>query len=393
MEDSQSPPEDLQVEDYRPPAEKLELDAKERTGAIRKIFVITQSHLDIGFTKPPDQVARDYKRQIDTALRMTRENPDFRWTIESAWMLEEWLKRTDDPAQVEELGKYLREGRMGLATAFASMHSGVMAPEQFNRLVYQNDVPGFSWAFPRILQGSKVKYLVTGLNLGFGGGNSLGMGKNPFYWVGPDGSRVLTWFTNSAYIEGHFWKLANLAEAENAVPRRLAWLERNGYKYDAYLLMASVSDNVDPERFLPVLQGIREWNRKHPELPIQMALAEEFFAHLTQKYGDQFPEVRGDSSGHWDRVKLSAPELTGRLREAYNLWRQLSRYSRASPSLGTISRKPGERCWSTPSIRGARQVPAGRTITAVGKPTGITWRIMPLPCRVIRTRSSSSPTP
>jgi hypothetical protein len=326
----------LGAQEPPPPQKKYELPAEQRTGTIRRVFVICDSHLDIGFTKPPDQVARDYKTQIDTAIRLARENDDFRWTIESTWMLEEWLRRTDDEALIDELGKFLREGRFGLGVTFATMHSGLMAPEESNRLVYlgeqfrrrfgltapvayQDDVPGFTWAYPRILAGSGVKYLIMGLNLGFGGGNTLGMGKDPFWWVGPDGSRVLTWFTYSSYIEGYYWKLTSLKEAEQAVPRRLAWLERNGYPYDAYLLHASVSDNEDPQKAYHTLLGIREWNRKHPELPMQMAIAEDFFEYLIQKYGDKFAEVPGDSAGHWEIVKLGAPEVASRMREGANL--------------------------------------------------------------------------
>ena len=326
----------LGAQEPPPPQKKYELPAQERTGTIRKVFVVCSNHLDIGFTKPPDQVARDYKTQIDTAIRLARENPDFRWTIESSWMLEEWLRRTDDEAQVNQLGKLLRDGRFGLGVTFANMHSGLMAPEESNRLVYlgeqfrrrfgiegsvayQDDVPGFTWAFPRILAGSRVKYLIEGLNLGFGGGNSLGMGKDPFWWVGPDGSRVLTWFTYSSYIEGYYWKMTSLKDAEQAIPRRLAWLEHNGYPYDAYFLHASVSDNEDPQKAYGVLLGIRDWNRKHPELPMQMAIAEDFFNYLIPKYGDKFAEVPGDSSGHWENVKLGAPEVASRMREDSNL--------------------------------------------------------------------------
>jgi len=203
---------------------KFELAADQRTGTIRRIFVVCHSHLDIGFTRPPDEVARDYKENIDEAIRLTRQNPDFRWTIESAWMIEEWLRRTGDPALVAELGNLLRAGKMGIGMAFANMHSGLMGAEETNRLnylgqkfrakwglksavAYQNDVPGFTWAYPRVFAGSGVKRLVTGLNLFIGGGNSLGVSQNPFYWIGPDGARVLTYFTYDSYVEGYRWKL------------------------------------------------------------------------------------------------------------------------------------------------------------------------------------------
>ena len=57
-------------------------------------------------------MARDYKDNIDAAIRLTRDHPDFRWTIESAWMLEEWLRRTEDESLVTELGNMLRQGRI-----------------------------------------------------------------------------------------------------------------------------------------------------------------------------------------------------------------------------------------------------------------------------------------
>jgi hypothetical protein len=318
---------------------KFELPAEQRTGSIKRILVLAHSHLDIGFTLPPDQVARDYKDSIDAAMRLARENPDFRWTIESSWMLGEWLRRTTDKKQIEELGRLLHDGRFALGAALANMHSGLVGEEEMNRLVYlgesfrrrfgiaaevayQNDVPGFSWAYPRVFAGSSVKYLVTGLNLFIGGGNNLGVRNTPFYWVGPDGSRVLTWFTYDSYVEGYRWNVtsrASLAEMEKTVPRRLAWLEQNGYPYDTYLLMASVGDNADPMHAYRTLTKIREWNRQHPELPMQMCTAEEFFHYIVGKYGTKFREAAGDATGHWEPVKLGAPEVAARMREASSL--------------------------------------------------------------------------
>jgi hypothetical protein len=322
----------------QPADSRYELPPERRTGAIRRIFVLCHSHLDIGFTRPPDEVARDYKDNIDAAIRLTRENADFKWTIESAWMLEEWLRRTQEETSVAELGKMLRDGRMSLGVAFANMHSGLMGAEESNRMVYlaerfrrrfgvhsavafQNDVPGFTWAYPRIFAGSGVKRLITGLNLFIGGGNSLGAGKNPFYWVGPDGSRVLTYFTYDSYVEGSRWKLGGrypIEELERSVPRRLAWLEANGYRYGTYLLMASPGDNSHPMGAFRILQRIREWNAKHPELPMKMATPEEFFDYLISKYGDQFPSASGDSAGFWETVKLKVPEAAARMRQTSN---------------------------------------------------------------------------
>ena len=166
-----------------------------------------------------------------------------------------------------------------------------------------------------------IKRLITGLNLFIGGGNNLGVANNPFYWVRPDGSRVLTYFTYDSYVEASRWKLGGrftMSELERSLPRRLSWLERNGYKYDTYLLMASPGDNIHPMVAFQTLERIREWNLVHPELPMKMATAEEFFAYLIEKYGDHFPSASGDSAGHWETVKLKVPEAAAKMRQMSN---------------------------------------------------------------------------
>jgi hypothetical protein len=166
-----------------------------------------------------------------------------------------------------------------------------------------------------------VKRLITGLNLFIGGGHNLGVDKNPFYWVGPDGSRVLTYFTYDSYVEGSRWKLGAhypVEELERSVPRRLAWLEKNGYRYDTYLLMASPGDNIHPMGAFLILERIREWNRRHAELPMKMCTPEEFFDNLISRYGDDFSTVSGDSAGHWETVKLRVPEAAAKMRQASN---------------------------------------------------------------------------
>ena len=115
-------------------------------------------------------------------------------------------------------------------------------------------------------------------------------------------------------VEGYRWKLGGgfpIGELERSVPRRLAWLEKNGYQYDTYLLMASAGDNIQPIGAFHTLERIREWNRKHAELPMKMALPEEFFDRLIEKYGDRFPSASGDAAGHWETVKLKVPAVVG----------------------------------------------------------------------------------
>ena len=62
--------------------------------------------------------------------------------------------------------------------------------------------------------------------------------------------------------------------------------------------MASIGDNADPMQAFDVLEKVREWNRRHPELPMEMCTPEDYFRYVTEKYGDKFEEFSGDATGH-----------------------------------------------------------------------------------------------
>ena len=73
-----------------------------------------------------------------------------------------------------------------------------------SQLAMMNDVPGHPSSMPGVLAGSGLKYMVTGANTFIGNATDLAPGKVPFYWEGPDGSKVLTWISQGnrgAYVE------------------------------------------------------------------------------------------------------------------------------------------------------------------------------------------------
>ncbi len=69
-----------------------------------------------------------------------------------------------------------------------------------------DDVPGHPTSIPSVLAGSGTKYLDTSARICFiSDATSLAPGKVPFYWQSPDGSKVLTWISQSkrgGYTEG-----------------------------------------------------------------------------------------------------------------------------------------------------------------------------------------------
>jgi len=325
--------------------------------AIQTIYVMPSSHWDLGFIAPPEEVLPKLKPHIDEVIANAKRDPDFRWTIESVWQIREWLARTNDPQQIKDFVDLVNKGQIQVSAVFGSMHTEFMGAEQLNRITYDmkdlekrlgiktdfammDDVPGFTLRLPQILARSGVHYFVNGSNLFISGGTSLSPGQVPFYWQSPDGSRVLTWQTQSRfggyteafadyyldpaarepYTKEHFypkeWEgLLKLEIMQRGVDKLLDKYEKAGYPYDAVLLLYLhdfVSSNEEATQLLP---AIREWNAAGKQPRIVVCTPAEFFRHMEAQYGsDRFPSYAGDWSGLWSEVKLNSPVISAQAR-------------------------------------------------------------------------------
>ncbi len=326
---------------------------------IGSVYVVVPTHLDIGFTAPPDAVARSYKGCIDHAIQLCEKYPDYFYTIECAWQLREWMKRSA-PEEVKKLAALVKSGRVEIGGAFATMHSGMMSGESVNRMfdlglslakelggeistAIQDDVPGYSWAYPQAMRQHGVKYFLTGINTSFGGRPNLSCKDVPFYWEGPDGSRVLTWIAFGGYADGNDWGVGIWEKEDEVfrkVPEQAQKIEKEGYAYDAFLVMASPGDNVDAAATEKIHRIIGKWNATGKSPTLKMAPPRQFFEYMAKEYADRFPTFRGDWSGHWEPAKLGAPRLIARMRFA----------QRILPA--------AEALWSVLALSGAGRFPA-----------------------------------
>jgi hypothetical protein len=326
---------------------------------IQTIYVMPSSHWDLGFIAPPEEVLPRLKPHIDEVIANAMRDPEFRWTIESVWQIREWLARTSDPQQIKDFVDLVNKGQIQVSAVFGSMHTEFMGAEQLNRITYDmqdlekrlgiktdfammDDVPGFTLRLPQILARSGVHYFVNGSNLFISGGTSLSPGQVPFHWQSPDGSRVLTWQTQSRfggyteafadyyldpaarepYTKEHFypkeWEgLPKLEIMQRGIDKLLDKYAKAGYPYDAVLLLYLhdfVSSNEEATELLP---AIRQWNAAGKQPRIVVCTPAEFFHHMETQYGknnDKFPSYAGDWSGLWSEVKLNSPVISAQAR-------------------------------------------------------------------------------
>lgn len=345
--------------------------AKLPKSPLKTVYITPTSHYDFGFVEPPDAIRERAARHIDEVIRVAESDPQFRWTIESVWQVNEWLKRQKkqtsvlpkDNQKIARLMKLIKSGQVALSTSWGSMHTDFMGAEELNRLCYDyeilrrsygissevalmDDVPGHPSSIPSVLAGSGTKYLTVGANLFIGEATSLAPGKVPFYWQSPDGSKVLTWISQSkrgGYTEGmtDFYldpisldpytnktpfdmfnpelagKKTDLQIMEIGMTELLNRYNKAGYKYDAVMAYYA-HDFVEPTNVLNLEKSVKMWNLKHPEVQLKIATAPEFLKYIETKYAAEIPTYKGEWAGLWSESKTQSPRISALARTAHD---------------------------------------------------------------------------
>ena len=371
--------------------------AKLPSSPIKTIYVIPSSHYDFGFVEPPNAIRERAARHIDEVIRIAEANKDFRWTIESVWQVNEWLKRQKKPSSVlpkdkekiARLMNLIKSGQIVLSTAWGSMHTDYMGAEELNRLnydfvrlqqtygitsevAYLNDVPGHPMSVASVLASAGTKYLVTGANTFITNATDLAPGKVAFHWQAPDGNKVLLWISQGnrgAYVEAFTQyyldpysldpytdrkpfdmfnpelagKKSDIEMMEIGVTDLLNNYTKAGYKYDAVMAMYA-HDFLEPDNVLNLQRAARMWNSRHNEVKIKIATSPEFFKYIENKYGSQIPTYRGEWSGLWSEAKTASPRISADGRYAHDhapaaetLWSAIGMTRRLPIPVGNFS--------------------------------------------------------
>ncbi|MHB1000209.1 MAG: polysaccharide lyase family protein [Armatimonadota bacterium] len=295
-----------------------------------KIYVQASSHVDIGYTDVQENIKIRHNENISKALDLMREYPDFKWNTESAWTADNYLSMMPEERRMEFIER-AREGRIGCQTIYGNMLTGICSHEELIRTLYfahsmarkydipfdmamSSDVPTDVWTLPTVLVGSGIKYFSSGLNLTRGESFQAMLHKSPFYWQGPDGSKVLTWLA-PGYAHAAVLALNERVESvQKQIEGYFGSYVMDDYPYDAVLAFGGFADNVpiDP-RIASVTQ---EWNKRYAFPKIILCRGPEFFEYMESKYKDQIPTITGDAGVYWEDGAGSSAKETSLNRQA-----------------------------------------------------------------------------
>lgn len=294
-----------------------------------EISLLQYSHHDLGYTDLPSHVLEEFEENLHEMVQFCRdtehwdEDCKFRGVIEQGWSL--MLNADKLPEDVlAEVVHYLQTGQLEITALWGNQTAALCGHEEQFRLMYpqfalardfgvhidtamHNDIPGFSWGLISAMASAGVKYLALGLPGWYFSGWDGQTGEHgpwdesqvqdvrmpgPWWWEGPDGQRVLTWYN----FHGHEMSFLSYAEALNEVPTWLGRLTERGYAYDEVCMTVRGGHRDNAPLVLNYAHAVREWNNKWEYPRLINSTNSRFFTAFEAKYGDSIKTLRGELS-------------------------------------------------------------------------------------------------
>lgn len=282
-----------------------------------RIFAGLKIHNDIGYTDLQPHVQELDNRNTDGVIDIIAREPFYKFNFETGWLVDNFMS-SRKPARVKQLMALAARDRVGINAIYLNLMTGMCTGEELYRSLYFSkglqrkygiplkfacltDAPSHTWFVPTLLADSGVKGFANGSNQTRAPllQNSNLNEESPFWWQGPDGSKVLAWFARS-YLQ--LDRLAgarpNLAHLRRTVSQFLARYRRGNYPVDAVLLYGLFSDNADIRR--GDAEVLKEWNAAWAFPRISPATDADYYAYLAEHFANKLPVFKGDAGSYWE---------------------------------------------------------------------------------------------
>jgi alpha-mannosidase len=299
---------------------KLSSPAAIEPGKKWTIALIPHEHLDVGFTDYPAKVAELHAQSIDQAMDLIKKTPDFRWTLDGSWVADQYLSARSPEAR-EQFFQHVRDGSIVIPPEFANQHTGNASWEALVRSLYGQhhlarefklpistsdaaqivDVPSYTWSYASLLHDAGIKYFVAASNSWRAPVMLLGRWneKSPFYWEGPDGGRVLMWYSR-AYLQAHTlfggpWRMESIRDS---LPVFLQAYTRPDYTANTAIIFGTQLENTplakEQSEIVARVRHEYAWPR------FEFSTVHSAMERIEHEWKGDFPVVRGDFGPYWE---------------------------------------------------------------------------------------------
>lgn len=316
---------------------------------IKKIYLVHHTHMDIGYTDLPGEVMRFQRRFLDQALSLCENDPEFRWTIESSRLLNDYILHRPE-SSVKRLIAALQRGQMELmafdcqplmelCTRPEQQQICAWAAQQAQKWNFPvecamlDDIGGWPATLPDFCRPNGVKYLIAGV-----GAYQVFLPwekdlPHLFRHRSTDGRTVTVWNLGTdrtmdprkdatslkavyglgtGYIINPWKNQFRLGQAaqveaesraeevdthpEEVFAELAARLEAEHYPYEEVMIQYG-GDNRGPDPGLVELVRRINATGKMPE--IELTTPSVFMHRMEERYGDRIPEFSGLLADPW----------------------------------------------------------------------------------------------
>lgn len=300
-----------------------------------KIMVVPHTHLDVGYTDYQGKVAETQARVLEQAAELIREHPDFRFSMDGSWNLEQLLD-TRSQAKRDDVLDLIRQGKMTMPVQYCNLLTGYASLETLYRSLYFSrnfarryglpfeyanitDVPSYTGAYPSILASAGVRYFVAASNNDRAPvfAHERWNSKSPFWWEGPDGQKILFWYSRHyEQVETLFGLPPVLDAIRESLPIYLEAYATPEYKPDVALLYGTQVENTD--LFPSTATFVPTWNEQFAYPHLEYSTFAGFFDYIEKNYAAGLPVYKGDGGPYWEDGAGSDALYTAEDRENQN---------------------------------------------------------------------------
>lgn len=267
-----------------------------RNDKVKEIIVVFKTHFDIGYTHRVKDLVQYYRTEmIDKALKAmdssqnTPPEQQFRWTA-PGWVMSKvmtpWLGQTEE--RRKKLDEAFRQGQFITHAMPFTVESDITEPEVITRGLgfasnlsrqYQlplplsakvTDMPSQAGALATVLSNAGVKFLHIGCNWPSGFVQTPGI----FWWEGPDGSRLLTFYSSNYGTATGLGYPHEWGKGEKLMGRNL--LPPADWSYKVWPAILVTLDNSGPPKAEDVKKLFDEVHEKMPGVKVRTGTMDDF---------------------------------------------------------------------------------------------------------------------
>jgi hypothetical protein len=282
------------------------------------LLVVPHVHVDVGYSDYQEKVAEIQSRELDEAIDFIRQYPAFRFSPDGYWSVRQYLAGRG-AARQQQLFQMVRDKKIFIPTVEASLLTGFPSLETLIRSLYPafefhqkyggdadyaniTDVPSYSWSYASVMAAAGLKYFASGCD------NDNGPiilysrlnEQSPFWWEGPDGGRILMWYSwvysQLSFLFGGYQ--GRVASGRESMPVFFQAYSRPEYKSDSVLVYGSQSENTD---LFPRQAAVADdWNHLYAYPHLQYSGFADAIRTIARQFGDSIPVVKGDGGPYWE---------------------------------------------------------------------------------------------